>query len=64
MNSKKDLTDFPGHPNPAWNVVEMLNQAGLELWQSPEGFWAIRVKRGVVASPVRPAKSRRLEGHA
>ena len=65
MNPKKDLTDFPGQPSPAWNVVDMLDDAGLELWQSPEGFWAIRVKRvAVPTAPARPAKRRRLEGRA
>jgi len=42
-----------------------LSAAGLELWQAPEGFWAIRVKPAVMATQsTRPAKRRRLEGHA
>jgi len=65
MNSKRDLTDFPGPPDPKWNLVEMLNEAGLELWQAPEGFWAIRTKRAVVVRlPAHPMRKRRLEGHA
>jgi hypothetical protein len=65
MDPKKDLTDFSGQPDPGCNVVEMLADAGLELWQAPEGFWAIRVKRvSTPAVPNRSAKRRRLEGHA
>lgn len=65
MNPKKDLTGFPGSPDPTWNLVEMLNEAGLELWQAPEGFWAIRTKRtSVVKQPAHPMRKRRLEGHA
>ena len=42
-----------------------LSAAGLELWQAPEGFWAIRVKPAVTSmSPARPARKRRLEGRA
>jgi len=65
MNSKRDLTSFPGPPDPTWNLVEMLNEAGLELWQAPEGFWAIRAKRA--AMPTQPAprsRKRHLEGRA
>jgi hypothetical protein len=65
MNSKKDLTDFPGPPDPTWNLVEMLNDAGLELWQAPEGFWAIRAKQALtVRQPVHCMRKRRQEGHA
>jgi hypothetical protein len=65
MNSKRDLTSFPGPPDPTWNLVEMLNEAGLELWQAPEGFWAIRSKHApTVRQPVHCMRKRRLEGRA
>jgi hypothetical protein len=65
MNSKRDLTDFPGAPDPTWNLVEMLNDAGLELWQAPEGFWAIRAKQApMVRPPVHCMRKWWLEGRA
>ena len=27
---------------------ELLAQAGLEIWQAPEGFWAVRLKQAAV----------------
>jgi hypothetical protein len=46
-------------------IWALLDEVGLELWQSPEGFWAIRVKRAAVPTvPARSAKKRRQEGHA
>jgi hypothetical protein len=46
-------------------ILTLLEEAGLELWQAPEGFWAIRAKRVAVPTvPARSAKRRRLEGHA
>jgi hypothetical protein len=45
--------------------MALLDEAGLELWQAPEGFWAIRAKGAVVtAQQVRPTRKRRQEGRA
>jgi hypothetical protein len=50
---------------PEDRVLSLLDEVGLELWQAPQGFWAIRVKPAVMATqPTRPAKRRRLEGRA
>jgi hypothetical protein len=44
-------------------ILALLDEVGLELWQAPEGFWAIRAKRAVVPTPpTRPVRKRRLEG--
>ena len=46
-------------------ISALLDEVGLELWQAPEGFWAIRAKRAVVPTPpTRPVRKRRLEGRA
>ena len=46
-------------------ILALLDEAGLELWQAPEGFWAIRAKRAAVPTPpTRPVRKRRLEGRA
>ena len=46
-------------------ISALLDEVGLELWQAPEGFWAIRAKRTAVPTvPARSAKRRRQEGHA
>jgi hypothetical protein len=61
MEAKKVLTDFfrGSHFRP--DLVNLLAEAGLELWQAPEGFWAVRLKRAAVLAPVvrlrrRPAR--------
>jgi len=38
------------------NVTELLAEAGLELWQAPEGFWAVRLKRAVLAAAKPPRR--------
>jgi hypothetical protein len=39
------------------NVAELLAEAGLELWQAPEGFWAVRLKPAALPlSVVRPRR--------
>ncbi len=52
MDAKTVLTGFLGEPISRPALVSMLAAAGLELWQAPEGFWAIRVKRAAVLAPV------------
>ena len=39
-----------------WNA---LDRVGLELWQSPEGFWAIRLKPATPASQSKRRPARR-----
>jgi hypothetical protein len=65
VESRKVLTGFLGEPNSRPELVALLDEAGLELWQAPEGFWAIRVKpMAVPTPPAQPARRRRLEGQA
>jgi len=46
-------------------ILALLDEVGLELWQAPEGFWAIRTKRAPKARPpVHCTRKRRQEGHA
>ncbi len=46
-------------------ILALLDEAGLELWQAPQGFWAIRAKGTVAtAQPVRATRKRRQEGRA
>jgi hypothetical protein len=45
-------------PANAHSVAALLAEAGLELWQAPEGFWAIRVRPSVSASPPRRPRHR------
>jgi hypothetical protein len=37
------------------NVAELLAEAGLELWQAPEGFMAVRLKQ---VAPIEVARTR------
>jgi hypothetical protein len=48
------LTGFLGQPISRPDLVKQLAEAGLELWQAPEGFWAVRLKQQA-AAPVRRA---------
>jgi hypothetical protein len=65
VESRKALTGFLGEPNFRPELVALLAEVGLELWQAPEGFWAIRVKPMAAPTPAaRPARRRRLEGRA
>jgi hypothetical protein len=58
MNAKKVLTgsapQAPGTPE----LGQALAEAGLEFWQAPEGFWAIRVKAAAVPT-VKASRRRR-----
>jgi hypothetical protein len=65
MDAKTVLTGFFAEPSSRPEVVRQLDEVGLELWQAPEGFWAIRVKpMAVPTPPAQPARRRRLEGQA
>ena len=68
MQATKRLTRFfrSQEFGPAIGVEGLLEAVGLELWQAPEGFWAIRVKptSAVPTPPAQPARRRRLEGQA
>jgi hypothetical protein len=59
MEAKKALTGFAA--SGGTDVAALLAEAGLELWQAPEGFWAIRVKPAPVraAKPARRRRTRR-----
>ena len=55
MEAKTVLTGFLGEPISRPDLVSLLAEAGLELWQAPEGFWTVRIKQ---ATPVLVSKSR------
>jgi hypothetical protein len=57
MEAEKDLTAFAANGALRAEVAALLAEAGLEMWQAPEGFWAIRVKP--VASLAKPSRRRR-----
>jgi len=64
INSNSLLTGAYAEPLED-GILTLLDQAGLELWQAPEGFWAIRAKRpATTTQPVGPARKRRQEGRA
>lgn len=44
VSAKKDLTSFLREPISRPDLEGLLSDAGLELWQDPEGFWAIRLR--------------------
>lgn len=62
MSPRKCLTDFYAPADSAPNLAAMLDEAGLELWQAPEGFWAIRVKQAAPAVAHERGRRRRAEG--
>jgi len=43
-DAEKALTGSAAEGDSGSNVRALLDEAGLELWQAPEGFWAIRMK--------------------
>jgi hypothetical protein len=55
MNAKTVLTGFLGQPISRPDLVTLLAEAGLELWQAPEGFWTVRLKP-VAAVPAKPPR--------
>ncbi len=58
MEANKVLTDFFLGSLPRPEITNMLAEAGLELWQAPQGFWAIRLKRATAPAPVVPLRRR------
>ncbi len=60
MGATKLLTGLPPKPSSFPDLSRTLAEAGLELWQAPEGFWAVRLKQAPVPAPVlrlrRPAR--------
>ena len=58
--AKTVLTGFLGEPVSQPDLVGMLAEVGLELWQAPEGFWAIRLKQAAALAPAKlPRQFRR-----
>ena len=51
MDAKTVLTGFLGESISRPDLVDLLAEAGLELWQAPEGFWAVRLKPTPVPLP-------------
>ena len=60
MSGKRSLTGFSVDAESLPELTAALEDVGLELWQAPEGFWAIRVKPS--SPPMRPRRARRREG--
>ena len=60
MSARRVLTGFSADAETLPELTSALEGVGLELWQAPEGFWAIRVKPA--APPMRPRRARRREG--
>ena len=57
MDAETDLTGFFEKPLSRPELMRQLAEAGLELWQAPEGFWAVRLKSAPVPSPgIRPGR--------
>jgi hypothetical protein len=44
VDAKTVLTGFLAEPISQPELAHLLAEAGLELWQAPEGFWAVRLK--------------------
>jgi hypothetical protein len=60
MDAKTVLTGFLGEPISRPDLVNLLAEAGLELWQAPEGFWAVKLKSATVQPPVARQQHRPL----
>jgi hypothetical protein len=56
MEANKVLTDFFSGPTPRPELANLLAQAGLELWQAPEGYWAIRLKQAAMPAMTKPTR--------
>lgn len=61
MEPKRHLTGFLEDPISQPEIAALLDEAGLELWQAPEGFWAIRAKP---PAPAMAPKQRRAPGRS
>jgi hypothetical protein len=59
MDAKTVLTGFLGEPISRPDLVDLLAEAGLELWQAPEGFWAVRLKQASADTSVSRLRLRR-----
>ena len=59
MDVKEGLTGFRAERDSEDSIVALLAKAGLELWQAPEGFWAIRAKPTRTAG--KPPRRRRAQ---
>ena len=65
LEPTRHLTEDSAESDSRPEFAALLAAAGLELWQAPEGFWAIRAKRAAMPTvPARSAKKRRQEGRA
>jgi hypothetical protein len=53
------LTGFLTRPASRRDLERQLEEAGLELWQAPEGFWTVRLKQAVLAPVNRARRLRR-----
>lgn len=60
LEAKKTLTGSGATENSGRELEALLDEAGLELWQAPEGFWAVRLKppAAVRGAPRRRARLR------
>ena len=56
MGATKLLTGLSSKSFPLPDLARTLAEAGLELWQAPEGFWAVRLKQAAVLVPAKPAQ--------
>ena len=59
MEARKLLTGFSPEPSTSSDLTQLLAQVGLELWQAPQGFWAVRLKPALVPTPVTRLRLRR-----
>ena len=57
--TKKALTGFLAEPISRPELVALLAEAGLELWQAPEGFWTVRLKQAASMPAKPPRRPRR-----
>jgi len=65
LQPTRHLTEDPAESVSRSEFAALLATVGLELWQAPEGFWAIRVKPAVMATQAcRSPRKRRQEGRA
>jgi hypothetical protein len=58
-DATKHLTGSGASDDSGSDVRALLEEAGLELWQAPEGFWAIRAKPAAPSG--KPPRRRRVQ---
>ena len=56
MGATKLLTGLSPQSSSLPDLARRLAEAGLELWQAPEGFWAVRLKQAAVLAPAKPPR--------